>query len=91
MFFSSGVNENYTIICAVKTEGLLVLVPLRVCKVSKNTVPFLLRIGVLYFERCWLEGKTGPKPSEKLQSGLMVGPSWAGEKHSDHLTKESEM
>ena len=34
---------------------------------------FFAHIGVLYFEQCWLEGQTGPKPWEKYK----VGSLWA--------------
>ena len=33
---------------------------------------FFAHIGVLYFERCWLEGQTGPKPWQKYK----VGSQW---------------
>ena len=33
----------------------------------------------------------GSQTLGKVQSGLIVGPFWAGKKHSQHLAKESEM
>ena len=72
--------------CSLKTKGLLVLVPLGACTVSKNTEPSFLLILEFYI----LNG-VGPEPWEKYKVGSLWARVGRVKKHSEHLAKESEM